>query len=63
MNRCKTRTRPLLEWLLRRTSPRAVTLEYWKDSAQARDQILRLNELIAQVNKEKLLRSARSLME
>jgi len=43
----------LLEWLLQRSAPRAVTLEYWKDPAQAHDQILHLNKLIAQVNRKK----------
>jgi uncharacterized protein (UPF0276 family) len=40
----------LLEWLLRRTTPRAVTLEYWKNAAQAQKQILCLNRLINRVS-------------
>ncbi len=38
----------ILKWLLDRIRPRVVTLEYWKDLHQVRDQILRLNELISQ---------------
>lgn len=37
----------LLQWVLQRTAPKAVTLEYWKDPALVRDQILRLGELLA----------------
>lgn len=37
----------LLEWLLQRTAPEAVTLEYWRNPAQAREQMLHLARLIA----------------
>jgi len=40
----------LLEWVLRRSTPRVVTLEYWKDIAQVREQLLRLSRLIAQAD-------------
>lgn len=40
----------LLEWLLERVTPKVITLEYWKDVVQAREQILRLDRLIAQFN-------------
>jgi uncharacterized protein (UPF0276 family) len=36
----------LLEWLLQRTQPRVVTLEYWKDPARVREQVLRLKPLL-----------------
>jgi uncharacterized protein (UPF0276 family) len=39
----------LLEWLLERVTPKVITLEYWKDAAQARQQIRRLDQLIAQL--------------
>jgi hypothetical protein len=39
-----------LEWLLERVTPKAIALEYWKDVVQAREQILRLDQLIAQFN-------------
>jgi uncharacterized protein (UPF0276 family) len=38
----------LLEWVLRRVTPRVVTLEYWKNPAQVREQLMRLAELISQ---------------
>jgi uncharacterized protein (UPF0276 family) len=38
----------LLVWLLQRTSPRVVTLEYWRDPDRAREQLVRLNRLLAQ---------------
>ena len=37
----------LLEWLLARTAPRAITLEYWREREQIREQIVRLGEVIA----------------
>ena len=40
----------LLEWLLERVTPKVITLEYWKDVALAREQILRLNQLLARFN-------------
>jgi uncharacterized protein (UPF0276 family) len=40
----------LLEWLLERVTPKVITLEYWMDAVQAREQILRLDQLIAQFN-------------
>lgn len=36
----------LLEWVLRRCSPRAITLEYWKDVGQAGVQLRRLRRII-----------------
>ena len=36
----------LLEWVLRRVTPKAVTLEYWKNPEYVREQLLRLAELI-----------------
>jgi hypothetical protein len=39
----------LLEWLLEQIATKVITLEYWKDTEQARVQILRLNRLIGQV--------------
>lgn len=41
----------LLEWLLQQVTPRVVTLEYWRDATQVREQILRLNQLIGRFNK------------
>jgi uncharacterized protein (UPF0276 family) len=38
----------LLEWLLQQSTPRVITLEYWKKVAPAREQVLRLNQLITQ---------------
>ncbi len=40
----------LLAWLLRRTRPKVVTLEYARDARQVPAQIVRLNEIIAQAN-------------
>lgn len=34
----------LLSWLLQRSTPRVVTLEYWKDSQELGEQVLRLRE-------------------
>jgi uncharacterized protein (UPF0276 family) len=39
----------LLEWLLHRTAPRVITLEYCKDPGQVQEQISHLNQLITQV--------------
>lgn len=39
----------LLEWLLARSAPRAVTLEYWREREQIRAQVVRLGEVIAKV--------------
>lgn len=39
----------LLEWLLEKTTPRVITLEYWKEPDRAREQVLHLNKLIGQV--------------
>ena len=40
----------LLAWLLQRSAPRVVTLEYARDAHQVPAQIVRLNEIIAQAN-------------
>jgi len=40
----------LLEWVLRRSAPRVVTLEHWKDIAQVRAQLLRLSQLTARAD-------------
>jgi uncharacterized protein (UPF0276 family) len=40
----------LLEWLLQRTQPQVVTLEYWKHPARVRDQVLRLKPLLDAAN-------------
>jgi uncharacterized protein (UPF0276 family) len=40
----------LLTWLLQRTAPKAITLEYARDPEQVPTQITRLNEIIAQAN-------------
>jgi uncharacterized protein (UPF0276 family) len=40
----------VLEWLLQRLTPKVVTLEYWREVTQARQQILRLDRLMAQLN-------------
>jgi uncharacterized protein (UPF0276 family) len=37
----------IVAWLLERTTPQAITLEYWRDRDQIRDQLVRLRELIA----------------
>jgi len=37
----------LLEWVLRRATPKVVTLEYWKNPAHVREQLLRLAPLIS----------------
>jgi uncharacterized protein (UPF0276 family) len=37
----------LLEWVLRRVTPKVVTLEYWKNPTHVRRQLLRLAELIS----------------
>jgi uncharacterized protein (UPF0276 family) len=42
----------LLEWLLRHTVPKVITLEYSRDPAQVPDQIARLNQIISQANAE-----------
>jgi uncharacterized protein (UPF0276 family) len=39
----------LLEWLLARTAPKAITLEYWREREQIRKQVVRLGEVIARV--------------
>lgn len=36
----------LLVWLLQRARPRAVTLEYWRDRIQLREQLLRLQQTL-----------------
>ncbi len=41
----------LLEWLLQRTSPHVVTLEYWKEPRALFDQVLRLKEELFNHNK------------
>ena len=40
----------LLEWVLRRVTPKVVTLEYWKNPGQVREQLLRLAELTPHLN-------------
>ncbi|MFH1927681.1 MAG: DUF692 family multinuclear iron-containing protein [Chloroflexota bacterium] len=40
----------LLEWVLWRSAPRVVTMEYWKDIAQVRAQLLRLSQLTARAD-------------
>jgi uncharacterized protein (UPF0276 family) len=39
----------ILEWLLERCSPRAITLEYWREPDQVVAQVRLLNELLARV--------------
>jgi uncharacterized protein (UPF0276 family) len=36
----------LLSWLLQRSTPRAITLEYWKDPAHHAEQLKKLTKLI-----------------
>lgn len=36
----------IIAWLLERTMPKAITLEYWRDRNQIRDQLVRLKGLI-----------------
>ena len=38
----------LLGWLLRRTRPEAITLEYWKDADAHAEQLLRLMEIVGE---------------
>jgi uncharacterized protein (UPF0276 family) len=37
----------ILRWLLERTAPQAITLEYWQDREQIKDQLIQLDRLLS----------------